>query len=116
MTAPVPARKRTPTKRKKPGRGATAAELLFFVIVVAATYVYQSFVWLLILAGTILFVASVVLTVGGVPDGDGTSSLATGAIGLGLAVVGVVLLLVMMLRFGYRFWDTIPFVAGPSGL
>jgi uncharacterized membrane protein YecN with MAPEG domain len=116
MTAPNPATKRTRTTRKKPGTGATAAEFLFFLVVVAATYVYQAFVWLLILLGTILLVASIVLTVGGVPEGEGQSALATGAIGLGLVAVGVVLLLVMMRRFGYRFWDTIPFLPGPSGL
>ena len=79
-------------------------------MIVALTYIYQSVAWLLILVGTVLVVASVVMVVQGEPEG----ALALGAIGLGAAAVGVVLVLILMRKLEYRFWETIPFLPGPG--
>jgi len=109
-SANTPPTKRRRTKRKRPGAGATAANLVFFLVIVALTYIYQSVAWLLILVGAILAVTSVVVAVQGEPEG----ALALGAIGLVAAGVGVVLVLIMIRKLDYKVWDTIPFLPGPS--
>jgi len=109
-SANTPPTKRRRTTRKRPGRGATAANLVFFLVIVALTYIYQSVAWLLILVGTVLVVASVVMVVQGEPEG----ALTLGAIGLGAAAMGVVLVLILMRKLEYRFWETIPFLPGPG--
>ena len=107
-----PPKKRTRAKRKKPGKGETAANFVFFLVIVALTYIYQSLAWLLIVVGTLLLVASVVLIVREEPDAG--STFAAGAIGLGMAAVGVLLVLILMRKFDFRFWETVPFLPGPS--
>ena len=109
-SANTPHTKRRRTTRKRPGRGAPAANLVFFLVIVALTYIYQSVAWLLILVGTVLVVASVVMVVQGEPEG----ALALGAIGLGAAAAGVVLVLILIRKLEYRFWETIPFLPGPG--
>ena len=109
-SANTPHTKRRRTTRKRPGRGATAANLVFFLVIVALTYIYQSVAWLLILVGTVLVVASVVMVVQREPEG----ALALGAIGLGAAAAGVVLVLILIRKLEYRFWETIPFLPGPG--
>ena len=104
-------KKRTRTRRKKPGAGATAANFVFFLAIVSLTYIYQSLAWLLIVVGSFVLVMSVVVIVRGEPDAG--SPLAAGAIGFGMAAVGVVLVLVLIRKFDFRFWETIPFLPGP---
>jgi hypothetical protein len=111
-SANTPPTKRRRTTRKRPGRGATAANLVFFLVIVALTYIYQSVAWLLILVGTVLVVASVVMVVQGEPEG--ALALALGAIGLGSTAAGVVLVLILIRKLEYRFWETIPFLPGPG--
>ena len=86
----------------------TAAGVVVIGLLVVATFLYKSLAWLLVLTGSIVLVGSVVVVVRDQP-GEQSLSLLTGAIGLGMAAVGVGMIVVLMRRFEFGFWDTIPF-------
>ena len=95
------------------GAATTAAGVVVIALLILGTFLYKSLAWLLILTGSILLVASAVVVVRD-PPGEQTLSLGTGAVGLGMIAAGVVMIVVLVRRFEFGFWDTIPFNTFPG--